>query len=169
MSSPRGLCDRDRCRAPVKRGKMTRAISLFFSPWPFRMSVVGVCEFVCQRERGRVWDGQRKHERGRGSPWGLINQACIELEGPGGSCVGRQVSIAFWGRGYGQTHQSSHSTHTHTRRHRQGWNYPETKPISSSCTSLPCHSPLLHIWFRFKCEILLWSNNESERQRELLL
>lgn len=80
-----------------------------------------VCEYVsvCQRvkgEKGRVWDRESR-KRGRGSPWGLINQAWIEQEGPGGSCVGRQVSIAFWGRGYGQQHQSSHKTHKHTQTH----------------------------------------------------
>lgn len=54
---------------------------------------------------------------GRLGPWGLINQACVEQESPGGSCVGRQVSIAFWGRGYGRTHQSSPTT-----AHREtGW------------------------------------------------
>lgn len=38
----------------------------------------------------------------------------------------------------------SYKTHTHML----SWNYLETKPVSSSCTSLPCHNPPLHIWFR---------------------
>lgn len=66
-----------------------------------------------EREKEGEYKTDRKQERERGSPWGLINQACIERESPGGSCVGRQVSIALWGRGYGQTHQSSQTTHTH--------------------------------------------------------
>ena len=59
MSSPWGLCDRDRCRAPVKRGKMTGAISLFFSLWPFRMSVWS----VCQREEEGECEADRESRR----------------------------------------------------------------------------------------------------------
>lgn len=85
----------------------------------------------CDRQRERKWEMDRKCRRG--SPEGLINQARAEREAPGGSCMKRQVSIAFWVRGYGQTHQSSQThTHPHTDSDRagQGRNYPETKPIS---------------------------------------
>lgn len=75
-----------------------------------------VCVRGWEREKEREYETDRESKRkGKGSPWGLINQACIEREGPGGSCMGRQVSIAFWGRGYGQTHQSSHNTHAETQ------------------------------------------------------
>lgn len=117
MSSPRGLCDRDRWRARVKRGKMTGAISLSFSLWPFRMMMMSMCVSACLKERVRKRRESKEQKRERGSPWGLINQACIVQEAPGGSCVGRQVSIVFWGRGYSQMYQSLHTTHTHTGAH----------------------------------------------------
>lgn len=66
MSSPRGLCDRDCYRAPVKRGKMTGAISLLFSLWPFRMRVVyvSVCQRVRESKRERQTEkaGERQRE-----------------------------------------------------------------------------------------------------------
>lgn len=68
-----------------------------------------------------------KPGRGRGSRCGLINQTCIELENPRGSCLGRQVSIALWGRGYGQTHQSSHTTHAHKETQAE-LKLPRNKP-----------------------------------------
>jgi len=146
MSSPQGQCDRERCRAPVKRGKMTGAISLFLSLRLFSVRVVCVRVCVCVSES--EYEADRKSKTG--SPWGLVNQACIEQESPGGSCVRRQVSVAFWGRGYGQAHQSSPTIHTHPHRLKVPRNktnflllYPFTMPL------------LLHIWFAFKCEILL--------------
>lgn len=82
MSSPRGLCDRDRCRAPLKRGKNDRS---HFSPppctGPCRMRVVPVYASVCVRkrhgekkktERESMRHGHRKRRRrGRGSPSGF--------------------------------------------------------------------------------------------------
>ena len=137
------------------------------SGWGLSVYMWSVCVREWERERGRQTEKARQRER---EPLGSNKSG---LHWTGGSCVGRQVSIAFRGRGYGQTHQSSHTQHTHTHTHtqgrRQGWNYPETKPISSSCTSLPCHSPLPHIWFCFKCEILLRSNNGSKQRHKQLL
>ena len=120
MSSPRGLCDRDRCRAPVKRGKMTGAISLFFSLWPFRLRVFCIyVEYVCQRVRERKRESMRQTEKARQREREPLGSNKSGLHWTGGSCVGRQVSIAFRGRGYGRTHQSSltHNTRTHTHTH----------------------------------------------------
>lgn len=79
---------------------------------------------------------KRDRKREGRSPWGLINQVCIEQEGPGESCVGRQVSIELWGRGYSQTYQSF----VHKKRGKRdktGSNRPGTRPFSCFYTSLP--------------------------------
>lgn len=130
MSSPRGLCDRDRCRAPLKRGKMTGAISLLFSAMALQdEGCVCICERESESERDRVWGThtQKCEGEAEGARWGLINQACIEQESPRGSCLGRQVSIALWSRGYGQTHQSSHTTHAHKETQAE-LKLPRNKP-----------------------------------------
>lgn len=61
---PSGLCDRECCRAPVKRGKMTGAISLLFSLWPVMMvACASVCVSVCRRGR------EKKNMRQTESKW----------------------------------------------------------------------------------------------------
>lgn len=125
MSSPRGLCDRDRCRAPLKRGKNDRS---HFSPppctGPCRMRVVPVYASVCVRKRHgeKKKNRERKYaartqkkttERQREPVGGFINQGCVEQESPGGARLGRQVSVTLRGRGYSLTLQSSHTTHAH--------------------------------------------------------
>lgn len=90
MSSPRGLCDRDRCRAPLKRGKNDRS---HFSPppctGPCRMRVVPVCASVCvrkrrgekkkkQREKVCGTDTEKDDREAEGARRGFINQGCVE-------------------------------------------------------------------------------------------
>lgn len=127
MSSPRGLCDRDRCRAPLKRGKMTGAISLLFCAMALQDEG---CVCICERESESEYEAHthRKNQgEAEGARRGLINQACTEQESPRGSCLGRQVSIALRGRGYGQTHQSSHATHAHKETQAE-LKLPRNKP-----------------------------------------
>lgn len=106
MSSPRGLGDRDRCRALLKKGgEMTGAISLLFrAPALQDEGSVCMCERECQegtqkkkqrkRERQCAALTQKKTTDRHREPVGsLINQGCTRQETPGGAHQGRQVSM----------------------------------------------------------------------------
>lgn len=146
MSSPRGLCDRDRCRAPLKRGKMTGAISLLFSAMALQDEG---CVCICERESESEYEAHthtEKPRRGRGSPVGF-NKSGLHWTGESSRILPGKTGVYSVA---GQRLWSGTSVISHNACTQRGTGWAEITqkqtPFPPPCTSLSCHSPLPPTW-----------------------
>lgn len=118
MSSPRGLCDIDRCTAPVKRGKMTEAISLPFLSMALQdEGCLWVWECVSEGERETEGEYETQRNAREREPLGS-NKSGLHWTGESWRilCGKTGVHSILGQRLWSATSVISHNTHTDT-----GW------------------------------------------------